>query len=198
MRIFARKFPGIGCSARRRTVEITGNRDRRHSDNRSFEKFVFEVVVSRLAFSQAQSPAVIMDHDVDVIGVVEGLRSSIESGIVEVPFRRDNLPDELVEIVPVLAVAEAAAFDRKIVLVPPRQLSLRRQRLQIRLEISDQITAHRDEGLAPLGPQGSDDVGRTRTPIKTADDRLLDFERIHESDDVERDHRLLAIAERFA
>jgi len=54
-----------------------------------------------------------MDDDADVIRVVEGRRGAIERSIIEVPFRRDVLPDELVKIVPVLALAELAAFRRK-------------------------------------------------------------------------------------
>ena len=69
-----------------------------------------------------------MDHDADVIEVVEGRRGALERGIVEIPFRRSDLPHKLVEIVPVFGVAEPAAFDRKIVLVPPSQLALGRQR----------------------------------------------------------------------
>ncbi len=45
------------------------------------------------------------------------------------------------------------------------------------------------------GPDRRDDVGRARAPIKTGQDRPLDLERIHQSDDIESDHRLLAIAE---
>jgi hypothetical protein len=60
-----------------------------------------------------------MDDDADLIGVVEGLCGAIERSITEVPFRRDVPPDEFVKIVPVLAVAELAAFTCKIILVPP-------------------------------------------------------------------------------
>lgn len=58
-----------------------------------------------------------MDDDGGVIRVVEGGYSAIKRSIVEVPFRRDVLPDELVKIVPVFAVAELAAFCGKIILV---------------------------------------------------------------------------------
>jgi hypothetical protein len=45
-----------------------------------------------------------VDDDIDVIRIVEGRCGAIERSIVEIPFRRDVLPDELVEIMPVLAV----------------------------------------------------------------------------------------------
>jgi hypothetical protein len=70
-----------------------------------------------------------MDDDADVIRVVEGRRRAIERRVVEVPLRRGDLPDELVEIVRVPLVAEQAAFGGEIVLVPPAQFGRRRQRL---------------------------------------------------------------------
>jgi hypothetical protein len=36
-----------------------------------------------------------MDRDVDVIRIVEGRGAAIEGGVIEVPFRRRELPDEL-------------------------------------------------------------------------------------------------------
>ena len=99
---------------------------------------------------------------------------------------------------PVFVVAGPAAFGGEIILVPPLQLGLRRQRRLAGFLAADQITAHGDQRLAALRPQRRDDVGRSRSPIKAADGRLLDFERIHQGDDIESDHRLLAVAERVA
>ena len=53
-------------------------------------KPLFQIVVFRLAFSQAEPPAVIVDHDGDVIRIVEGRRAAIERGVVEVPLRRSE------------------------------------------------------------------------------------------------------------
>jgi len=39
---------------------------------------------------------------------------------------------------------------------------------------------------------------RTPCPIITAQGRLLDLERVHQSDDVDGEHRLLAVSEGFA
>jgi hypothetical protein len=109
----------------------------------------------RLAFSQSEPPAIIMDHDADMIRIVEGRCAGIERGIVEVPFWRSELPNELRKVVPVFIVAGPAAFRGKIILVPPLELSLWRQR------------------------------------------RLANLERIHKSDNIESNDRLLAIAEGF-
>ena len=75
---------------------------------------LFQIVIFRLAFGQAEPPAVIVDHDGDVIRVVEGRRAAIERGIVEVPLRRSELPDQLRKIVPVFVVAGPAAFGGEI------------------------------------------------------------------------------------
>jgi len=74
VRAFAGELPGRGCSIRgwRNAIGITIKGDRRHSDDRTFGKSLFQIVVLWVAFSQAQPPAVIMDHDADVIRVVEG------------------------------------------------------------------------------------------------------------------------------
>ena len=45
-----------------------------------------------------------MNRDRDVIGIVEGRGTAIECGIVEVPFRRSNLPNEVGKVVPVFVV----------------------------------------------------------------------------------------------
>lgn len=44
---------------------------------------------------------------------------------------------------------------------------------------ADQVTTHRDHRFAAFGPERCHDVGRTCPPIETANNRLLDLERIH-------------------
>jgi hypothetical protein len=56
-----------------------------------------------------------MDHDRDMIRVVEGRFAAIERGLIEVPLRRSDLPDELGKIVPVFVIAGPAAFRGKII-----------------------------------------------------------------------------------
>ena len=120
VRIFAREFLGVGTGVRvRRTIGIAFKGDGGHGDDRTFGKPLFQIVIFRLAFSQAEPPAVIMDHDGDMIRIVEGRCAAIERGIIEVPLRRSDLPNELRKVVPVFVVAGAAAFRGKIILVPP-------------------------------------------------------------------------------
>ena len=160
-------------------------------------KPLFQVVVFRLPFGQAEPPAIIMDYDRNVIRIVESRGGTIERSIVEIPLRRSELPDQLGKIVPVLVVAGAAAFGREIILIPPLQFGFWRQRHLAGLLAADQIAAHRDHRLAALRPQRRDDVGRARAPIETGDGRLLDFESIHQGDDIGSDHRLLAVTDGF-
>src|ERR1700730_4083370 len=107
-----------------------------------------------------------MDHNVDVIRVVEGRRAAIERSVVELPFGRSDLPDQLRKLAPVLFVAGTAAFGGKIELVPPFELGLRRQWHLAGFLIADQITAHGNHGLASLRPYRREDVSGPPSPIE--------------------------------
>src|SRR5580692_102876 len=137
-----------------------------------------------------------MDYNGDMIRIVEGRCGAIERGIVEIPFWRSELPNELGKIATVFVVAGSAVFRGKIVLVPPCELSLRRQRRHA--GASDQITADRDKSLASLRPQRRYDVGRPRSPVKAGECRLLDLERVHQGESIESHCRLLTISKCFA
>jgi hypothetical protein len=122
-----------------------------------------------------------VDHDGDVIRIVEGRRAAIERGIIEVPLRRSDLPDELRKIVPVFVVAGPAAFGGEIILVPPLQLGLWRQRRLVGFLAADQITAHGDQALQRSG-QSAAMMSAVRPPqSKPGEDRLLDLESIHQA-----------------
>src|SRR3546814_10503483 len=100
-------------------------------------KAPFQIVIPRLAFSEPQPPAVVVDHDANMIRIVERCRTASEGGIVEVPFRRSQLPDKLRKLLPVPCVAGLAPFGGEIVLVPPFEFGLRRQRHPARLQAAD-------------------------------------------------------------
>src|SRR5262245_916673 len=71
-----------------RPVRIALKRDGGHGNDREFGKPLFDLVVFRFALSQGEPPAIVMDHDVDVIRVLEGRSATIERGIIEVPLGR--------------------------------------------------------------------------------------------------------------
>src|SRR5829696_7798580 len=78
VRIFAREFLGIGPGVRVGcTIGITFKGNGGHGDDRTFGKPLFQIVIFRFAFSQAEPPAVIMDHDADMIRGVEGRCAAI-------------------------------------------------------------------------------------------------------------------------
>ena len=69
-------------------IGITFKRNGRHRNDRAFGKALFQVVVFRLTLCQAESPAIIVDHDGDMIGIVKRGCGAVERGIIEGPFRR--------------------------------------------------------------------------------------------------------------
>ena len=168
-------FVGIGRRSRvRRAIGIAFKRDRRHGDDRTGREPILEGVIGRLAFSQTEAPAIVVDDDVDVIRVVEGRGATIERRVIEVPARRRDPPDQLRKIPPIRLVAGAAAFRGEVELIPPLELRFRWQGLLVRVAAADQVAAHRDEGLAALRPKRRDDVGGPGAPVATPDDGLLD------------------------
>src|SRR5262249_49172703 len=107
-----------------------------------FGKPHFKGVIFLLAFSQGNPPTVIMDDDTDMIRVIDRSCAAVERRVIEVPFWRSELPDELVELMPVFFVACAATVRRKIKLVPPFEFGLWRQRHFVGFTVADQIAAH--------------------------------------------------------
>ena len=136
-----------------------------------------------------------MDHDADMIRIVEGRRAALKGGIIEVPFRRSELPDELGKVVPVFLVASPTAFGGKVILVPPLQLRLGGNGtlpacwLPIRYPLTETRALQRSGKSAAM-------MSAVRAPqSKPARIALSILKRIHQSDDIDGDHRLLAIAE---
>ena len=94
--LFARKLPGVGFGVRMRCpVGIAFEGDGGNGDDGKFGQPLFELVVFRLARGKAEPPAIVVDHDGDMIRVVEGRRAAFKSGVIEIPLRRGELPDQL-------------------------------------------------------------------------------------------------------
>src|SRR5262249_28910984 len=127
-----------------------------------------------------------MDNDADMVRVFEGRCASLERSRIEVPFWRRKLPNELGKITPIFFVAGSAAFGGKIKLIPPFELSLRRQRRLVRGRAADQISADGDHSFAAFRPKRANNVGGARSPIKPPDHCFIDLESIHQGNDVER------------
>ncbi len=126
----------------RRAVGIALKNDRRHLDHRAHSETMFQVVVLRLAFGQSKPPAIIMDYDVDVIGIVKGGSAAIERDVIKIPFRRSELPNDFRKIVPVFFITGPAAFRRQIIFVPPFEFGPWRQRYLAGFLVADQIPTY--------------------------------------------------------
>ena len=104
----------VGCA-----IGISFKRNGGHRDRRGAGEALFKLVVLSLALRQAEPPAVIVDDDPDMIGVVEGNCATLERGIVEIPPWGRQLPNEPGESPSIFLIARAAAFGGKMILVPP-------------------------------------------------------------------------------
>src|SRR5688572_21547687 len=103
----------------RGAVGIAFKGDRGDGDHRALGKALLQLIILRLALGQALPPTIIVDHDADVIGIVEGDRAAIEGGVVEVPIWRSGAPDELGKLAPVFLITRSAAFGGEVELIPP-------------------------------------------------------------------------------
>ena len=109
-------------------VRVALERDRGHGDDGAAREPLLQFRAVGFAFGEPESPAVVVDHDRDVVRIVEGRGAALEGCVVEVPPRRGGPPDQLRELAPVSLVAGAAALGREVVLIPPLQLGFGRQR----------------------------------------------------------------------
>ena len=97
-------------------IGIAFERDRRYGNDGSLGKSRLQVVIFRLALGDADPPPVIMDRDSDVVRVVERYLAAIECGVIEVPLRGCQLPDELGEIVKVFRIASHTILGCEVIL----------------------------------------------------------------------------------
>ena len=158
----------MGCA-----IGVTLERDGRYSEVGKRRELPFQFVVLRFTGGKSEAPSVAAHDDVNVIRVVERRGAAIEGGIVELPLRRSRLPDEPVEVRATRVVTRSSAFGGEVVLIPPRELSGRRQRSLVGILTSDEVAAHRDQRLAPRRPERRDDVGAARPPVEAPDDRRV-------------------------
>src|SRR5258708_25337226 len=71
--VFAREFLGIGGRIRVWCpIGITFKGDGGYGNDRKVGKPLVQICISRLALRQVQPPAVVMDHDSDMIRILEG------------------------------------------------------------------------------------------------------------------------------
>jgi hypothetical protein len=173
VRVFAQELVCVCAWIRVRcAVGVAFECNRWNRNRRALGQAAFKIVISHLAFSQTEAPAVIVDDDVDMVRIVERRRGTLERGVVEVPLRRRELPNQPGKITPVLLVASPTALGRKIVLIPLK-LGRRRQRRFARGLAPDEVSADGDDAFAPFRPQRRPLMPAVRAPpIESADDGL--------------------------
>ncbi len=69
------------------TIRVPLHGDNRHADDRAVRKPLFQIVVFRFTLGQAKPPSIIVDHDRDVIRIVESLCAAFKGCVVKVPPR---------------------------------------------------------------------------------------------------------------
>src|SRR6185295_483729 len=166
-------------------VGITFKRNRWHCVHGSLREPPFEIIVLPLSFGQAEAPAITVNHNLNMVRIIKRRGTAIIGCVIEVPFWRGELPDEFIKVTRVFFVACSTALSCEIELIPPVQFSFRWQRHPVRRLTTDQITTHGNLRFTTFGPECGNYVGSSRSPIKATDDCLLDFEHIHQCDDVE-------------
>jgi hypothetical protein len=72
VQVLAREFLCIGNGIRmRRAIGIAFHGNRGHSNDRGVSKPLLQFVILDFAFSQAETPTIIVDRDRDMIGILE-------------------------------------------------------------------------------------------------------------------------------
>ena len=101
VRILAREFLRVGAGIQmRRAVGVTFKRNGGDGDDRACGQALFQVVIFGLAFSEIEPPSIIVDHDVDMIRIIEGRGAAIKHGVIKRPLGRSELPDQLRKLAP--------------------------------------------------------------------------------------------------
>src|SRR5208337_5029657 len=116
VRIFAGELACV--SARLRVwgaVRVTFEGNDGHSDCGTLSKPPFDIVIFRLALGQAEPPAVVVNPNGDVVRIVEGRSGAVERGVIEVPLRRCEAPNQLRKVAPVSVVASPAALRGEVI-----------------------------------------------------------------------------------
>jgi hypothetical protein len=128
----------------RSAISVTLHRDGGHADDGLLGKPFLKLVISRLALDETEPPAVTVDHNRDMVRIIESLCAAIEGGVIKIPLRRSELPDQLREVATILVVASSAAFGGEIELVPPFELGLGSDvRLTLTSEARDGVIGRR-------------------------------------------------------
>src|SRR5476651_2665074 len=113
--------------------------DRRHADRGLGLDARLDVHERRIARRVTEAVTIGLDHNVDIVGIIEGGRGLVEGGIPEVPVGRPQLPQYFGDVAAIPGEAGAATLGVEIVLVPEAMLLRGGDRLHRALDVLDVV-----------------------------------------------------------
>src|SRR6266567_5990721 len=179
-----------------RTIGVAFQRNGGYGNHRRLCKPLFQIVVFRLTFGEAEPPAVVVNDNRDMVRIVECRSTTIKRCVIKFPLWRSKLPDQPVEIVTVFVVAVTSAIGGEVILVPPLEFGCGWQRVLAGCLAANQISTDRNQAFAAFRPKSSDNVSGPCAPIEASNDCLIDLQGVHEMDDVDSHHSWLSVADR--
>jgi len=123
-------------------VRIAVKRDGGDRNRRLRRQTPFQLGVARIAIGEAIAMAITVNHDVDIVRIIEGRGGPLEGRIVEMPVRRPLPPKYTRDLAPVGGKARPSAFDLEIILIPIGDLAHRLCGDHRVGDVLDQIAVH--------------------------------------------------------
>ena len=168
--------------------------DSRDCDGRLRSELLLDLVVGRVAGCESEAMTVGVQHDVDIVGIVEGHRGTFQRGVIEVPVRRVARPDHFGDFAPVGGETGSATLGQEVVEVPEAGFEVGLDWSHGEAYVLDEVAVDRDDAGTPFWPQRGGDAGCPPTPVIAGEDGARDAERIQQSDHVGADGCLLSRA----
>src|SRR5947209_7659841 len=168
--------------------------DSRDRDGRLRSQLLLDLVVGRRAGCVSEAMTVGVQHDLDVVGIVEGHRGAVQRGVIEGPVRRVACPDHPRDVAPVRGETGAATLGQEVVEVPETGFEVGPDRRHGEAYVLNEVAVDGDDAGTALWPQRGGDAGCALAPVLAGEDGARDGERIQQSDHVAADGCLLSRA----
>src|SRR4051812_7643906 len=93
----ATEFRGMSYAIGRRinAIRVAVERDGGSGDHGLHRQPSLEIGIARIALGQTVAVTIAVDHDIDVVGIVEGRCGAREGRFIELPVWRPLLPEDL-------------------------------------------------------------------------------------------------------
>ncbi len=156
--------------------------DSRDCDGRLRSELLLDLVVGRVAGCESEAMTVGVQHDVDIVGIVEGHRGTFQRGVIEVPVRRVARPDHFGDFAPVGGETGSATLGQEVVEVPEAGFQVRPDRRHGAADVLDEVAVDGDDAGTTVWPQRGGDAGRAPAPVIAGQDGARDVEGIQQRD----------------